>query len=56
MASSAYSDEHIENIGVEEVRWKDGNWEITLGFNQAWELPSSLSQGVRTKVVGSSGE
>jgi hypothetical protein len=42
--ASAYSDEHIENIGLEEVRWKDGNWEITLGFNRAWEQPSSLSQ------------
>jgi hypothetical protein len=49
--ASAYSDEHVENIGLEEVRWKDGNWEITLGFNRAWEQPSSLSQ-VLVSAIG----
>jgi len=27
-----YSDENIERIGLEGVRWHDGYWEITLGF------------------------
>jgi len=30
-----YADESITRIGLEEVRWRDGNWEITLGFNRA---------------------
>ena len=32
--ASIYSDERIANLGLEEVRWKDGNWEITLGFDR----------------------
>ena len=31
---SVYSDEKIGSIGLEEVRWKDRNWEITLGFDR----------------------
>ena len=29
-----YSDESIARIALEEVRFRDGNWEITLGFNR----------------------
>jgi len=32
--ATVYSDEKIENLGLEEVRWKGGNWEITLGFDR----------------------
>lgn len=32
-----FADERIGNIGLEEVRWSDGRWEITLGFSRAWE-------------------
>jgi hypothetical protein len=31
-----YADEKISDIGLEEVRWNNGNWEITLGFSRAW--------------------
>jgi hypothetical protein len=48
--ASAYSDEHVQNIGLEEVRWRDGNWEITLGFNRGWELPSSFSQALVSAI------
>ena len=29
-----YADEAIARISLEEVRFRDGNWEITLGFNR----------------------
>ena len=32
--TSIYSDEKIDNVGLEEVRWNEGNWEITLGFDR----------------------
>ena len=32
--AEVYADERIDRIGLEEVRWHDGNWEITLGFNR----------------------
>jgi hypothetical protein len=31
--TSIYSDERIQNVGLEQVHWKGGNWEITLGFD-----------------------
>jgi hypothetical protein len=33
--TEVYADERIDRIGLEEVRWRDGNWEITLGFNRS---------------------
>ena len=45
--ASVYSDEKIANIGLEEVRWEDGKWEITIGFDRLWDPapapPSPLS-------------
>ncbi len=32
--AQVYADEPIARIALEEVRFKDGNWEITLGFNR----------------------
>ncbi len=32
--ASIYADEKITNIGLEEVRWISGKWEITLGFDR----------------------
>lgn len=29
-----YAEESIARIGLEEVRFRDGNWEITLGFDR----------------------
>ncbi len=48
--AEAYSDEKIGHIGLEEVRWKGGKWEITLGFNRLWrnidsQLSSLLGEG-----------
>ncbi|MGC2784089.1 MAG: hypothetical protein WA397_09710 [Roseiarcus sp.] len=37
--ASIYADEGIENVGLEEVRWKAGNWEITLGFDRFTDDP-----------------
>jgi hypothetical protein len=30
-----YADENIDRIGLEGVRWHEGNWEITLGFSRS---------------------
>lgn len=30
--AEVYKDESIARISLEEVRFRDGNWEITLGF------------------------
>ncbi len=62
--ASVYADEKIENLGLEEVRWKGGNWEITLGFDRYAGGPGiplgSLSSFVKPrrdyKVVVVSGE
>jgi len=43
--ASIYSDEHIANLGLEEVRWNDGNWEITIGFDR---FPSADELGLPT--------
>jgi hypothetical protein len=41
--AETYSDEKIGHIGLEEVRWKGGKWEITLGFNRLWDFDSEIS-------------
>jgi hypothetical protein len=35
---SIYADEKIENVGLEEVRWRNENWEITLGFDRFQDI------------------
>jgi hypothetical protein len=35
--ASQYSDEGIDDLGLEEIRWNDGYWEITLGFSRRWD-------------------
>jgi hypothetical protein len=67
--ASIYSDERIENVGLKEVRWRGGNWEITLGFdrypqevpretdNRASSIIAALSRPRRDyKVIVVSGE
>lgn len=66
--ASIYADEAIQNVGLEEVRWKEGNWEITLGFDRFSNDPvghmpamsaavGGLSKGRRDyKVIVLSGE
>jgi hypothetical protein len=44
-----FSDEQIENLGLEEVRLNGDAWEITLGFSRAWEardIPYSAITGI----------
>jgi hypothetical protein len=41
--AETYSDEKIGHIGLEEVKWKAGKWEITLGFNRLWGIEPELS-------------
>jgi hypothetical protein len=41
--AQVYADESIARIALEEVRFRDGNWEITLGFNRVdRDTPESL--------------
>lgn len=62
--ASVYSDEQIQNLGLEEVRWKGGNWEITLGFDRcagdpgipSGSLPAWVKPRRDYKVVVVSGE
>lgn len=44
--AEVYADEAIAKIGLEEVRFRDGNWEITLGFNRDFnkEEPSDFQR------------
>jgi hypothetical protein len=46
-----YADEPIENIGLEEVRFRDGNWEITLGFNRRNEPTPSAERRTSPKSL-----
>jgi len=43
---SQYADEGIANIGLEEVRWNDGEWEITLGFTRQWDDSNLALAGI----------
>lgn len=37
--STIYSDEGIENIGLEEVKFDDSRnqWNVTIGFSRPWD-------------------
>ena len=43
------SEEGIANIGLEEIRWVDDCWEITLGFNRPWDFSGMLFADVGAK-------
>ena len=43
------SEEGVTNIGLEEVRWVDDCWEITLGFNRPWDFSGMLFDDLRSK-------
>jgi hypothetical protein len=47
--AEVYADEAIAKIGLEEVRFRDGNWEITLGFNRRDARPE---EGDETSAEG----
>ena len=43
-AAAQLSDEGVTDIGLEEVKWYDGYWQITLGFSRRWDLgPSTIN-------------
>lgn len=36
-----YQDEGVFNVGLEEVEFRDGIWEVTVGFSRKWDRPPS---------------
>jgi hypothetical protein len=36
-----FNDEGVFNIGLEEVEFRDGVWEVTVGFSRKWDRPPS---------------
>ena len=34
-----YADESITNLGLEEVVFDNGTWNVTLGFSRPWDRP-----------------
>ncbi len=43
------SEEGIADIGLEEVRWNNGDWEITLGFSRRWDSFPMVAIGLNPK-------
>ena len=39
--AEVYAEEAIERITLEEIRFREGNWEITLGFNRRYHEDQS---------------
>jgi hypothetical protein len=39
--AAVYADEHISDLGLEEVEYEDatGEWAITVGFSRPWDYP-----------------
>jgi hypothetical protein len=35
-----FADEGVADIGLEEVRFHRGVWEITIGFSRSWDVAS----------------
>ena len=32
-----FAEEGVEDVGLEEVKFADGCWEITIGFSRPWD-------------------
>jgi len=50
--ASIYADEAVQNVGLEEVRWKEGNWEITLGFDRFPDNPVGQMSAISAELGG----
>ena len=46
-----FSDEPVENLGLEEVRLNDGAWEITLGFSRPWDGLNSVMASLSERLT-----
>jgi hypothetical protein len=51
-----FADEHVTNIGLEEVEHDDalGRWTVTLGFSRPWNTPATRAQEVLASLGGMS--
>jgi hypothetical protein len=46
--SEIYADEHVTNLGLEEVEHLpgEGHWMVTLGFSRPWNTPRTRAQEI----------
>ena len=35
-----FADERIEHVGLEEIKFAAGVWEVTIGFSRPWNRPT----------------
>lgn len=38
-----FTNEGITNLGLEEVEFDDGVWNVTVGFSRPWDTPSGFA-------------
>lgn len=45
--ADVYGDEGAFNIGLEELSYDEGIWQVTLGFSREWDrLPATVLSGM----------
>ena len=37
--ANIFSDEGVFNVGLEEVEFRSGKWDVTIGFSRKWDRP-----------------
>ena len=49
-----FEDESIENLGLEEIVFKDGTgtWKVTVGFNRPWDQVKNLADVMSAASAG----
>jgi len=52
--ADVFADENIARIGLEELKYDEGRWKVTIGFNRTWpsEHPSSLMHTLADPMRG----
>ena len=50
--STVYQEEGVFNIGLEEVLFDNGTWDVTIGFSRPWDkYPVAFLQQRQDKVI-----
>jgi hypothetical protein len=50
-AAELFADEHIVNLGLEEVVFDEGTWRVTVGFSRPWDKPTGPA-GITVLTAG----